>query len=265
MENKSGEPSRKALRKRTILSFAVFILAAGAGAGLWIWVWNQPLVDEARRPFRTVLELNGKLWHALFGPNWSNQAPPPPAGKRPRFNGNLGLTSAIDLSHWRMEVVADDQDEKSRRLELTLADVRVLPKTETSTEFKCIEGWSDVISYAGVRFSDFLKMYHLGTHSGGDWDPARPPADTYRYVGLETPDGEYYVSIDMESMLHSQTLLAYEMNGKALDLPNGAPLRLIIPVKYGIKSLKRIGKIFFSDRRPPDYWAEQGYDWFAGL
>ena len=41
--------------------------------------------------------------------------------------------------------------------------------------------------------------------------------------------------------------------------------RLVIPVKYGIKNLKRIGKIFFSDKRPRDYWAEQGYDWFAGL
>jgi DMSO/TMAO reductase YedYZ molybdopterin-dependent catalytic subunit len=55
------------------------------------------------------------------------------------------------------------------------------------------------------------------------------------------------------------------MNGKPLGDKNGAPLRLIVPVKYGIKSLKRIGKIFFSDTRPKDYWAEQGYDWFSGL
>jgi DMSO/TMAO reductase YedYZ molybdopterin-dependent catalytic subunit len=69
----------------------------------------------------------------------------------------------------------------------------------------------------------------------------------------------------MESMLHPQTLLAYEMNGKPLSIAHGAPLRLIIPVKYGIKSLKRVGRITFARHRPPDYWAERGYDWFSGL
>jgi len=55
------------------------------------------------------------------------------------------------------------------------------------------------------------------------------------------------------------------VNGKPLPLENGAPLRLIIPVKYGIKNLKRIGTITFSNNRPPDYWAEQGYDYYSGL
>ena len=65
--------------------------------------------------------------------------------------------------------------------------------------------------------------------------------------------------------MHPQTVLAYEMNDQPLDLKNGAPLRLVIPIKYGVKSLKRIGRIFFSDEKPADYWAEQGYDWWAGL
>ena len=131
-----------------------------------------------------------------------------------------------------------------------------MPRTESTTHFKCIEGWSDDISYAGVKFSDFLENYHLGK---------KPDGTYYAYVGLETPDGNYYVSIDMESMLHPQTILAYEMNGAPLRKENGAPLRLIIPVKYGVKHLKRIGKIFFSDKRPRDYWTEQGYDWYSGL
>ena len=126
----------------------------------------------------------------------------------------------------------------------------VIERSETSTELKCIEGWSEDMSFAGVKFSDFMNAFNL---------KSRP------YVGLVSSDGEYYVSIDLESMLHKQTLLAYEMNGLPLLPANGAPLRLIIPVKYGIKSLKRIGKIFFSDQRPPDYWAERGYDWYAGL
>ena len=68
----------------------------------------------------------------------------------------------------------------------------------------------------------------------------------------------------MASALHPQTLLVYEMGDKPLLPEHGALLRLYIPVKYGIKSLKRIGTIRFIDERPADYWAEQGYDWYAG-
>ena len=62
-----------------------------------------------------------------------------------------------------------------------------------------------------------------------------------------------------------QTLLCYEMNGEPLNLDPGAPLRLAIPVKYGIKNIKRIGTIKFTNERPADYWAEQGYDYYSGL
>ena len=86
-----------------------------------------------------------------------------------------------------------------------------------------------------------------------------------KYIGLETPDKAYYVGIDMKSALHPQTILCYEMNGQPLPANQGYPLRLIIPVKYGVKSLKQIGTISFSDQRPRDYWAERGYDYFSGL
>jgi DMSO/TMAO reductase YedYZ molybdopterin-dependent catalytic subunit len=55
------------------------------------------------------------------------------------------------------------------------------------------------------------------------------------------------------------------MNGAPLSAEHGAPLRLVIPVKYGIKNLKRIGVIRFTEDRPADYWAARGYDWYAGL
>ena len=69
----------------------------------------------------------------------------------------------------------------------------------------------------------------------------------------------------MESMLHPQSLLAYEINGAPLSDEHGAPLRLVTPVKYGVKNLKRIGTIRYSRARPADYWAEEGYDWYIGL
>jgi DMSO/TMAO reductase YedYZ molybdopterin-dependent catalytic subunit len=251
------------MSRRTLRSFAALAALSVAALGAWQLATRAPKLLGAPAPFRRVLEWNGSLWHGLFDPRKLDHYPPPPPGKRPRFNGDLGLKTPLDLERWRLRISSD----RGARIALGLADLKALPEARASTLFYCIEGWSDPLSYAGVRFSDFLRILGLGTRSGQAWDPDDPAsaADLYRYVGLATPDGQYYVSIDMESMLHPQTLLAYEENGLPLAPEHGAPLRLVIPVKYGIKSLKRIGSIVFSDRRPPDYWAERGYDWFAGL
>ncbi|QNN44968.1 molybdopterin-dependent oxidoreductase [Pedobacter roseus] len=119
--------------------------------------------------------------------------------------------------------------------------------------FKCVEGWDQIQHWAGVSLSNFLLHYKLDK------------LGEKNYMGLETPNGEYYVGLERDSVLHPQTILAYEMNGKPITSDHGAPLRLIIPVKYGIKNLKRIGLMSFSDQRPKDYWAEQGYDYYSGL
>src|SRR5262249_57861453 len=121
-----------------------------------------------------------------------------------------------------------------------------------------------VVHWTGARLADFIAKCPPTTRSGDPADVRRRPEDLVGYVSLETPDQGYYVGLDMESALHPQTLLCYEMNGRPLTLAHGAPLRLVIPVKYGIKNIKRIGTIRFTDRRPPDYWAERGYDWYAG-
>ena len=81
---------------------------------------------------------------------------------------------------------------------------------------------------------------------------------------MVTPDGKYYVGLEIEAVLHPQTLLCYKMNGQPFTLQHGAPLRLVTPLKYGVKHLKRIGTIAFTAARPKDYWAELGYDWHAG-
>lgn len=193
---------------------------------------------------------NERLWKALTTPKRMSVDKPRSIGK-PRVNGSIGLESTVDFKNYSVQVQSGNKD-----ILLPLAALKALPVSDYSTDFRCIEGWSEELHYTGTRFSDFLRYYDLGK---------KPDGTYYSYVGLETPDHKYYVSIDMESMLHEQTVLAYQLNGKELSLENGAPIRLIIPIKYGIKSLKRIGKIFFSDNRPPDYWAERGYDWYSGL
>lgn len=240
----------ESLKKRTIWSFTVFGIGILILVGSWIFVRTATPDQNPPPVFRKFLNLNGKIWHSAFGLQKKDFSSSPRPGTPPRVNGDLGMDEEVDPSTWKIEVISDDQDLKSARFQITLADLQALPRTDQNTEFRCIEGWSEKMSFAGVKFSDFMSHYHLSPK---------------KYVGLRTRDGEYFVSVDIESMLHEQTLLAYEMNGEPLSVENGSPVRLAIPVKYGIKNLKQIGQIFFSDRKPPDYWEQRGYDWFAGL
>lgn len=147
---------------------------------------------------------------------------------------------------------------------LTLDDIKALPRFEMVTELKCIEGWSEKVYWAGARLSDFIAKFAPPTRDGSPPDVINNPQNLVRYISLETPGEGYYVGLDMASAMHPQTLLCYEMNGAPLTLQHGAPLRLVTPLKYGIKHIKRIGRITFTDERPKDFWAEQGYDWYSG-
>ena len=138
---------------------------------------------------------------------------------------------------------------------LHLADVTRLPRVELVTQFKCIEGWSQIVHWAGVRMADFLELY----------PPALIDGKEPRYVYMETPDGDYYTGYDLHVMRHPQTLLVTEMMGAPLTQNHGAPLRLHMPTKYGYKQIKRIGLIAYTNTKPDDYWTKLGYDWYAGL
>lgn len=252
---------------RSRRSFIVLGLAGLAGVGGWRWLLGRPAVEGVPGPLRRVLDFNAGLSNDYYK---STRLAPEFAKSRarmPRTNGNIGLRDKnFNPATWRLHVHSfAPAGEAARSQEFTLTQLKALPRTEITTELKCIEGWSVVVSWAGVRFSDFLARYPLATRSGQPiTDPNQPPADAAPYVGLVTPDKAYYVGLEMESALHPQTLLCYEMNGQPLTLAHGAPLRLVTPLKYGIKHLKRIGTIAFATTRPQDYWAEQGYDWHAG-
>jgi len=138
---------------------------------------------------------------------------------------------------------------------LQMGDIMQLPRYELVTQFKCIEGWSQIVHWAGVRMADFLELYPPDQIGGKD----------PRYVYMETPDGDYYTGYDLDVMRHPQTLLVTEMMGAPLTQPHGAPLRLHMPTKYGYKQIKRIGLIAYTNDKPDDYWTKLGYDWYAGL
>jgi hypothetical protein len=148
---------------------------------------------------------------------------------------------------------------------LTMADVRKLPRIEMVTEFKCIEGWSEIVYWGGVRLRDFLAAFPPRIENASQFHPSVFVNSLPEYIAFETPDGQYYVGIERQVALHPQTLLVYEMNGQPLTPDHGAPLRLVTPLKYGIKQIKQIGRITYTNTRPRDYWHEQGYDYYAGL
>ncbi len=138
---------------------------------------------------------------------------------------------------------------------LTMEDITRLPRHELVTQFKCIEGWSQIVHWSGVRMADFLELY----------PPEHVDGREPRYVYMETPNGDYYTGYDMHVMRHPQTLLVTEMMGAPLTQTHGAPLRLHMPTKYGYKQIKCIGLIQYTDEKPDDYWTKLGYDWYAGL
>lgn len=244
------------IRKKTVVSFFFFFVFAGAAFAGWKWLRHQTRetgADGGRTSvvLRKMLNTNETIFKNILSDRHRAKEYPKSAAVNPaRVNGDLGLKTAFDTAAWVMNITRANGD----TLKLKLDDVKKLPKTEVVFNFKCIEGWSQVTWWGGVRFSDFLKAYGLDKESG------------MKYLGLSTPDKQYYVGIDMPSALHPQTILCYELNGQPLPLNQGYPLRLIIPVKYGVKHLKRIGFMYFDNKRTPDYWADRkGYDYFSGL
>ena len=255
----SDEKARNEMTKYSRRGFLVGGVAALIGVFGWRW-----MSDETKdRLLRSTLELNERVSQTFFrpsrlAPEFSTSAVTNPT----RINGGEGLSDDFDPSTWKLAIggLAGRMDD----LFLTLDDIKRLPRTEMTTEFKCIEGWSMIVQWAGVRFSDFAAAVRPKTKSGQPANLSERPDDLLSYVSITTPDEGYFVGWDIESILHPQTLLAYEMNGTPLTLEHGAPLRIASPTKYGIKQIKRIGRIEFTSERPRDFWAEQGYDWYAG-
>jgi DMSO/TMAO reductase YedYZ molybdopterin-dependent catalytic subunit len=258
----TGPAAEREIRRLTRRSFLTGAGAALAGFGAWRWLTTTTLEDDLPWPLRRVLRFNQELAESFYSssrlaPTFSNESVKKPA----RTNGLVGLANEIDPAGWNLRIQHQGRADKQG---LRLHDLKSLPRTDLVTELKCVEGWSQVMHFGGVRFVDFLTRFRLGTRSGQAPNPRNNPQDLYRYVYLATPDEDYYVGLDMASALHPQTLLCDTMNWQPLPRQNGAPLRLYLAVKYGYKSLKRVGLIRFQDDRPSDYWGERGYDWYAG-
>jgi len=130
---------------------------------------------------------------------------------------------------------------------------------EQITRLVCVEGWSAVAWWAGLKFDDLLHAF--------------PPKSQAKWARVESsvnldasgnPD-PYFASIDLATAHHPQTLLATHLNGQPLTVEHGAPLRLLVPVKLGLKNVKAITRITYSAEEPTDYWAQYGYSAYDGI
>jgi len=130
---------------------------------------------------------------------------------------------------------------------------------EQITRLVCVEGWSAIAWWAGLRFDDLLRVY--------------PPMSQAKWARLESSvnldasgnSDPYFMSIDLATARHPQTLLATHLNGQPLTVDHGAPLRLLVPVKLGLKNVKAITRITYFAEEPRDYWAERGYSRYDGI
>jgi DMSO/TMAO reductase YedYZ molybdopterin-dependent catalytic subunit len=151
-------------------------------------------------------------------------------------------------------------------LSLSLDDIKAMPARTQITLHSCDEGWSAIASWTGVALAHVLQMATL---------KAEARYIVFRCLDemVRTPDrsGFYYESIDLFDAFHAQTILAYEMNGKALPVRHGAPLRLRVERHVGYKHAKFITRIEAVDRLDRigrgkgGFWEDRGYQWYAGL
>jgi DMSO/TMAO reductase YedYZ molybdopterin-dependent catalytic subunit len=127
------------------------------------------------------------------------------------------------------------------------------PMHEQITRFVCVEGWTAIAWWAGIRFDDLLRAY--SPISQAKWARVESSVNLDNSGNLDP----YFVSIDLATARHPQTLLITHHNGQPLTVEHGAPLRLLVPVKLGLKNVKAITRITYSAKEPQDYWKPYGY------
>jgi DMSO/TMAO reductase YedYZ molybdopterin-dependent catalytic subunit len=149
-------------------------------------------------------------------------------------------------------------------LQFSLAQLRSLPSRTQITRHDCVEGWSAIGKWTGVQLKHVLAM-------------AKPTAGA-KFVVFHCADpmendgtSLYYESIDMDDAYHPQTILAYELNGRALPVANGAPLRLRVERQLGYKhakyltAIEAVASLDGIEGGGGGYWEDRGYQWYAGV
>jgi DMSO/TMAO reductase YedYZ molybdopterin-dependent catalytic subunit len=162
------------------------------------------------------------------------------------------------FADWKLEIGGLVEKPAS----FSLTELRQMTSRTQTTRHDCVEGWSAIATWTGVKLGDLLERVQ--------------PKPEARFIVFHCADpdedGEkYYESIDFDEAYHPQTILAYGMNGQALPVAHGAPIRLRIERQLGYKHAKYVMKIEAVESLTDigggngGYWEDQGYEWYAGI
>ncbi|MBP5975470.1 molybdopterin-dependent oxidoreductase [Brasilonema sp. CT11] len=230
------------LNRRQLLQLSGF-----SGAGLLLSGCASSLFDNIVD--KTFEPLNQSLETLILNP----QKPVPefPASAiepNALLVNTFDFTPEIDPEKFRLTI----NGEVNHPMQLSMKDIQKLPLTSMTIRHICVEGWSAIVQWGGLRLRDLLFLVQ--------------PKANVRFVYFKSADG-YYESWDIASAMHPQTLMAYQKNGQPLLPENGAPIRLASPIKLGYKQSKWVTQIMLVSNLLPaiGYWEDQGYEWFAGL
>lgn len=158
----------------------------------------------------------------------------------PRWNPDVRGTWSLEISGAVRHPVT-----------LALDDLQKLRQTTQRVHHYCVEGWTAIAEWTGVRVSELARLV-LPTPDAG-------------YVDFQSFDSGYHESWDLESATHPQTLIAYAMDGHYLGPAHGAPARVHSPTKLGYKNTKYLTRIVFLPARNGGYWSDRGYEWYGGV
>jgi sulfoxide reductase catalytic subunit YedY len=185
------------------------------------------------------------------------------------FGTNKGDPAAnahsLETDPWSIEV----SGEAGRTGKYTLEDIlKPHGLEERIYRFRCVEAWSMIVPWVGFPLADLLARFEPTSRAKYVqfftlYDRAQMPGT--RYAVLDWP---YREGLTIEEAMHPLTLVTVGVYGQVLPNQNGAPLRLIVPWKYGFKSIKSIVKIEFTERRPRTSWnmsAPQEYGFYSNV
>jgi DMSO/TMAO reductase YedYZ molybdopterin-dependent catalytic subunit len=181
-----------------------------------------------------------------------------PNGNPPPITMDYTADVKNNWQAWRLEIAGLVK----QPAQFSLAELRSMPSRTQITRHDCVEGWSAIAKWKGVPLTEIMQRVQPGSEA--------------KYVVFQCMDTDdsganYYESIDFRDATHPQTILAYEMNDRALPIEHGAPLRLRIETQLGYKHAKYIRKIEFVATYDKiasgkgGYWEDQGYEWYAGI
>lgn len=149
----------------------------------------------------------------------------------------------FDPGTWRLQIGGLVE----QKVDLTYDELRALPRTEQTSDFHCVTGWTvEDVRWAGVRLQDLLEAAR-----------PLPTASAVAFVSAEYP---YVDTLTLEQASLPDAMLAYEMDGKPLSRPHGAPARFVMPQMYGYKGVKWVGKIILTEKAFDGFWEKRGYD-----